>query len=110
MADRACWEQNKNMANEAVLAQVLDAAGYDGASLIAKANQQDAKNRLRESTAEAKALGICGVPSYRVLRKSPSGEWVHVGGIVWGQDEMNVVEDLIAGWEEGDQKKDEARL
>ena len=26
------------------------------------------------------------------------GEFEAVGGLVWGQDEINVVEDLIAGW------------
>jgi hypothetical protein len=54
---------------------------------------------LRNLTAEAKALGICGVPTYRVLRQASSGGWSLAGGIVWGQDEMSVVEDLIAGWE-----------
>lgn len=47
----------KNMADEAVLAQLLNTAGYDGAPLIAKANQEDTKNKLRELTAETKALG-----------------------------------------------------
>jgi len=28
------------------------------------------------------------------------GEWVPQGGLVWGQDELGVVEDLIAGWHE----------
>jgi len=33
-----------------------------------------------------------------VLRQTDAGEWKAVGGLVWGQDEINVVEDLIAGW------------
>jgi len=49
-------------------------------------------------TAEAKDLGLCGVPTYRVLRQTDGGEWKAVGGLVWGQDEINVVEDVIAGW------------
>ena len=43
-------------------------------------------------------MGLCGVPTYRVLRQGDKGEWEAVGGLVWGQDEINVVEDLIAGW------------
>lgn len=39
------------------------------------------------------------MPSYRVLRQTKEGDWVDAGGIVWGQDETNVVEDLIAGWD-----------
>jgi 2-hydroxychromene-2-carboxylate isomerase len=56
------------------------------------------KAKLRTLTAEAKELGLCGVPTYRVLRQTDDREWKAVGGLVWGQDEINVVEDLIAGW------------
>ena len=28
------------------------------------------------------------------------GSWEPIGGIVWGQDEINIVEDLIAGWDD----------
>lgn len=77
---------------------MLDEAGYDGAALISKANEPAIKTRLRELTAEAKEKGICGVPSYRVLKQDATGAWNLAGGIVWGQDEINVVEDLIAGW------------
>ncbi|KAL6711684.1 hypothetical protein ACN47E_004618 [Coniothyrium glycines] len=94
----ACWEHNENVSDESVLIHVLNKAGFDGAGLVAKANEPAIKAKLRELTAEAKQKGICGVPSYRVLRQDASGQWNLVGGIVWGQDETNVVEDLIAGW------------
>ncbi|KAK5095811.1 hypothetical protein LTS08_007947 [Lithohypha guttulata] len=96
---RACWEDNANASDETVLSQVLDQGGYNGNELIARANSAEFKAKLRAATIEAKALGICGVPTYRVLRQSDSGDWVHDGNIVWGQDETNVVEDLIAGWD-----------
>lgn len=96
--DRACWEQNADVANEAVLVKVLNTGGFDGAALLSKANGPETKQELRNLTAEAKRLGLCGVPTYRVLRQSSDGAWEHVGGLVWGQDELNVVEDLIAGW------------
>lgn len=95
----ACWEQNANVSEDSVLQSVLDKAGYNGADLIAKANAPAIKAKLREATAEAKAKGICGVPSYRVLRYDSNGQETLAGGIVWGQDEINVVEDLIAGWD-----------
>lgn len=31
-------------------------------------------------------------------QQQSGGEFEAVGGLVWGQDEINVVEDLIAGW------------
>ncbi|KAF2732026.1 thioredoxin-like protein [Polyplosphaeria fusca] len=98
---RACWEQNADVADEAVLIDVLNKGAFDGKDLVKKANAPAAKNKLRELTAEAKAVGICGVPSYRVFRQADSGEWKDVSGIIWGQDEQNVVEDYIAGWDDG---------
>ncbi|KAJ4345089.1 hypothetical protein N0V95_005936 [Ascochyta clinopodiicola] len=95
----ACWEQNIDVSNDKVLASVLDGAGYDGASLLAKANDPTIKAKLRENTAAAKAAGICGVPTYRILQQTGTDGWEPHGGLVWGQDETNVVEDLIAGWD-----------
>jgi 2-hydroxychromene-2-carboxylate isomerase len=99
MLDSACWEQNANVSDEAVLANVLTKGGYNGSELVGKANAPSIKTKLREFTAEAKEMGICGVPTYRVLREDSTGNWKSVGGLVWGQDETNVVEDLIAGWD-----------
>jgi 2-hydroxychromene-2-carboxylate isomerase len=99
--DSACWEKNENVSDEGVLADVLTKGGFDGAGLVRKANEPEAKTKLRELTAEAKELGVCGVPTYRVLREESAGVWKPVGGLVWGQDETNVVEDLVAGWDPG---------
>jgi predicted DsbA family dithiol-disulfide isomerase len=97
--DSACWEKNENVSDEGVLADVLTKGGFDGAELVRRANAPEIKTKLRELTAEAKELGICGVPTYRVLQEQSAGVWKPVGGLVWGQDETNVVEDLIAGWD-----------
>ena len=62
----------------------------------------------RARTKEAKDIGICGVPSYRVYRRKErqgDAEWKLFGDIVWGQDELAVVEDLIAG-SDGDEMAD----
>jgi predicted DsbA family dithiol-disulfide isomerase len=97
--DSACWEKNENVSDESVLADVLTKGGFDGAELVKKANAPEIKAKLRELTGEAKELGICGVPTYRVFREDGDDGWKNVGGLVWGQDETNVVEDLIAGWD-----------
>lgn len=67
---------------------------------MSQANSQEIKTKLRNSTKEAKDAGLCGVPTYRVFRKrAAEKEWKQVGDLVWGQDELAVVEDLIAGWD-----------
>ena len=75
--------------------------GYDARCILARANESEFKNELRARTKDAKEQGLCGVPSYRVFRKGVKEEaWKQVGDVVWGQDELAVVEDLIAGWDD----------
>ena len=100
--DRACWEKNLNVADESILVQVLNNGGYDGPELLRRASQTDAKRQLRQLTAQAREYGLCGVPSYRILAQSGTTEWDCISDVIWGQDELNVVEDLIAGWSTGD--------
>lgn len=88
------------MADVKVLQKAIDDAGYNGSAVVDRANWENTKTDLRERTAEAKQIGLCGVPSYRVFkRKGPKDAWRQVGDIVWGQDEIAVVEDFIAGWD-----------
>ena len=89
------------MSSDDILRDLITEAGYDGSDILARANEADVKTDLRARTKQAKDVGICGVPSYRVFRrKAGQGEqdWQLFGDIVWGQDELAVVEDLIAGW------------
>ena len=90
-----------NVSSDEALKSVISAAGYNGDKMLARANEADIKAELRARTQEAKKVGLCGVPSYRVFRrKSGEGEdgWKLFGDMVWGQDELAVVEDLIVGW------------
>lgn len=41
----------------------------------------------------AVSAGVCGVPSYQV-NEGPT--------IIWGQDRLNVVADMLCGWNEPD--------
>ncbi|RVX70656.1 hypothetical protein B0A52_05308 [Exophiala mesophila] len=99
---RACWELNKDMASDSVLHSVIAAADYDADSILSKANSPEIKQLLRAGTKEAKETGICGVPSYRVFRRrigQGDEDWELASDVVWGQDEVAVVEDWIAGWD-----------
>ena len=90
------------MSSDDVLRDTITEAGYDGQHILARANEPDIKADLRARTKEAKDVGICGVPSYRVFRRNAGraeAAWEPFGDIVWGQDELAVVEDLIAGWD-----------
>ncbi|KIX97596.1 uncharacterized protein Z520_06374 [Fonsecaea multimorphosa CBS 102226] len=99
---RACWERDINVSDDKVLASYLATAGCDAAALLKKASSPQVKDILRNNTQEAVEAGICGVPSYRVFEKTDQG-WVAdgvEGGVIWGQDELIVVEDLVAGWKQ----------
>lgn len=90
------------MANDDILSKVISDAGYSGPRVLQQANEQNCKADLRARTAEAKTVGINGVPSYRVFRRKQAqgdGEWKQIGDIVWGQDLITDVEDYIAGWD-----------
>lgn len=90
------------MSSDEILHQVIAEAGYSATEILTRANEKKCKDELRARTREAKDIGLCGVPSYRVFRRKIKREreedWALVGDIVWGQDESVVVEDLIAGW------------
>lgn len=87
------------MSSDEVLAKAIDEAGFDSKVVLEKANSPEVKKDLRARTAKAKELGICGVPTYIVSRRRAGSqdEWQQVGDMVWGQDELAVVEDMIAG-------------
>jgi 2-hydroxychromene-2-carboxylate isomerase len=85
---RAYWAEGKPVSDPAVLRRVLVGAGHDADAVLARIEGQEAKDDLRARTDEAIALGMFGVPVYRV----------DGGPIVWGQDRMPRVAGLP--WEE----------
>lgn len=88
------------MSSDEALRQVIAETQFDATSIMERANSDETKKALRACTQEAKDVGLCGVPSYRVFRRATGeSEWKQVGDVVWGQDELAVVEDMIAGWD-----------
>lgn len=88
---RAAWVDNVNVGDEAALAGVLDAAGFDGAALVAGAKDPAVKQKLIASTGAAVAAGVFGAPTFIV--KDPRGDL-----LFWGQDRLQMVERALAGW------------
>lgn len=77
----AMWEDGLNMADAAVIADVLTAAGFDAPALFARAQDQMAKDALAANTESAVARGVFGVPTFFVD-----------GEMFWGKERLTQVE------------------
>jgi 2-hydroxychromene-2-carboxylate isomerase len=62
----ATWERGDDLMDEATLVRLADAAGLDGAALLAAARTPAVKQALADATARAAADGVFGVPTFRV--------------------------------------------
>ncbi|MDQ3033095.1 MAG: 2-hydroxychromene-2-carboxylate isomerase [Myxococcota bacterium] len=82
---RALWVDDRDVSAPEVIADVASAAGLDGASLIARASQDDAKQHLRVTTEEAIARGAFGSPSFFVGDQ-----------LFFGNDRIPLIEALFA--------------
>jgi len=78
---KACWAENRNMADEAELAKVSQEQGLEPRGLIAAAKSVDAQTRYEELTAEAIELQVFGAPTY-----------VYNNELFWGQDRLEFLE------------------
>ena len=81
---KAMWVDQKNMNGLPTAAGVLKAAGFDPQEFMAKAESQEAKDRLKATTEEAVARGVFGAPTTFV------GE-----DMFFGQDRLDFVEEAL---------------
>jgi 2-hydroxychromene-2-carboxylate isomerase len=79
----AYWVDGKDLSCEATLSATIHGLGLEAASVLRRAKEQETRQRLREQTERAIALGVFGAPSYLV-----DGEHLY-----WGQDRMFFVAD-----------------
>lgn len=77
----AIWAEGIDGGSDDALAAALDARDLDGAALVSAANEDDAKARLKATTAEGIARGVFGVPTYIVEEE-----------LFWGNDSLPYVE------------------
>lgn len=80
----AYWTQNQNLSDLAVLAHVIHAADFPSVELLARAQDQDIKDRLRATTDEAVARGAFGAPTFFVGSR-----------MFWGNDRLPLLERYI---------------
>ena len=82
---RALWVDEMNLNEPAAVGQVLQAAGFDPAAVLALAGQQSVKDRLKATTEEAVARGVFGAPTMFVGER-----------MFWGQDRLDWVREALA--------------
>ncbi|MEY4693803.1 MAG: 2-hydroxychromene-2-carboxylate isomerase [Pseudomonadota bacterium] len=80
----ACWAQERNMADDKVLADLLQEQQLP-ASLLEQSHSQAVQVRYESYTQSAIDAGVFGAPSYVVN-----------GEIFWGQDRLDFVERALA--------------
>ena len=80
----ACWAQERNIADEKVLAELLVEQGLP-AALLEQSHRQSVQQRYEAFTQAAIDAGVFGAPSY-----------VIDGEIFWGQDRLDFVERALA--------------
>jgi len=75
----AVWMQERNIADAAVLGELLAECGLDP-SLLPRSQEADVQARYEQNTQAAKDAGVFGAPSYVVD-----------GELFWGQDRLDFV-------------------
>jgi 2-hydroxychromene-2-carboxylate isomerase len=83
---RATWVEGKDVSKPDVVAAVASENGFDGAAIIAAAQSNDIKQRLRAETDAAIETGVFGVPTVIVD-----------GELFWGFDDFGHLELFLAG-------------
>jgi 2-hydroxychromene-2-carboxylate isomerase len=81
---RAMWETPCNLGDPAVLALVLQRAGFDVEALLALAGDPEVKARLVATTDEAVARGVFGAPTMFVSEQ-----------MFFGQDRLEFVREAL---------------
>ena len=85
---RALWEQDRDIGQPSVVADVARSEGMDPEPLLAGAQTPAVKAQLFANTEQALGLGVCGVPTVAF----------EDGLRVWGQDRFELVSRLLSGW------------
>ncbi|MES2385056.1 MAG: 2-hydroxychromene-2-carboxylate isomerase [Pseudomonadota bacterium] len=81
---RAVWAEERDIASEAVLAEILLASGGDSARM-AQSRSPEIQQLYEANTQQAITAGVFGAPSYVVG-----------GEIFWGQDRLDLLEKKLA--------------
>ena len=92
----AYWAKGLDVSQPAIVKDALDQAGFDGAAIVAKAEDPEVKDALRRATEEAVAAGVFGAPAFVVTIQGEPGREDSVE-LFWGQDRLDLVEESLLG-------------
>ncbi|HEY0120283.1 MAG TPA: DsbA family protein [Rhizobium sp.] len=82
----AFWTQAKDIGNADLRKSIADKAGFDGAALEARAQDDKVQKTWKENVDIAKAAGVFGFPTFR-----------YEGELYWGQDSLPFLEHHLNG-------------
>jgi 2-hydroxychromene-2-carboxylate isomerase len=82
---------DRDISDNAELAEILKAEGFDAESMLERTQQPEAKQKLIDATSEAVERGVFGAPTFII--KHPEGDV-----LLWGQDRLGLVEKVLGGW------------
>ena len=74
---RTEFSEGGNIGDAAVLARIVQTLGHDSTAVLARAQSDAIKGKLRANTEEAQRLGIFGAPSF-----------IAAGELFWGNDRL----------------------
>jgi 2-hydroxychromene-2-carboxylate isomerase len=83
---RAAWVEGREVSEAEVVAEVITESGLDAAQLMAQAQSEEVKARLRENTEAAIAAGVFGVPGM-----------LTGGELFWGYDDLPHLDNFLRG-------------
>ena len=95
----AYWALALDLSRAEVVRDALDRAGFDGAALVAAAEEESNKQALRRRTDEAIAAGVFGAPAcvVTVVPERDGDPAALPGALFWGQDRLAMVERALGG-------------
>lgn len=80
----ACWAEDRNIADEALLSELLAAAGHNATAVLDRARSDEVAAVRARNTEEAIAADAIGVPAY-----------VLDGEVFWGQDRIEHLDHML---------------
>ncbi len=83
----AYWAEDRDIADDAVLGDILTASGADAATVLAKTQDKAIKDALFAATQRATSAGVFGAPTWVVDGNTKE--------LIWGQDRLPLVEDQL---------------
>lgn len=78
---KAYWVDGKKVDDPEIIAEVADSVGLDGRKILARIEEQDIKDKLKDNTQTAVDKGAFGTPTFFVDEK-----------MYWGNDRLPLLE------------------